>query len=476
MIGAYEVIAIALSVLVLTGIKLMSSPQTAVQGNRIGAVAMLAAVIAVLMYNGIIDAPLLWIAIFTGGAIGYIMAKRVKMIQMPQMVALLNGFGGGASALVALVETFERYQRMTFSGRLSSQLALVVGAITLSGSLIAAAKLDRRISQQPVILIHHNWISNTVLLITVLLLIVASAISVSGIIFVSLVIAALAIVYGVLFAITIGGADMPITISLLNSLSGLAGAICGFTIGDLSLVAIGAIVGASGLILTRIMCHAMNRSLVDILSGSGLNYKNDEKKGDIVEEKDTDMEEPPRVVKKFPREILKAARKVVIVPGYGMAVAQAQDQVKALYDALESQDKEVKFAIHPVAGRMPGHMNVLLAEVGVPYDKLWEMDDINPEFAETDAVIIVGACDVVNPAASTAEGTPIYGMPVLKVEEAKNVIVCNLDTEPGYSGVENPLYEFPHVHLLLGDAAETIKELVEDIMRPIEENLEEEKR
>ncbi|HPU08286.1 MAG TPA: NAD(P)(+) transhydrogenase (Re/Si-specific) subunit beta, partial [Candidatus Atribacteria bacterium] len=226
----------------------------------------------------------------------------------------------------------------------------------------------------------------------------------------------------------------------------------------------------------RIMCHAMNRSLVDILSGSNLNYKNDEKKGDIVEEKDTDMEEPPGVVKKSPREILKAARKVVIVPGYGMAVAQAQDQVKALYDALESQDKEVKFAIHPVAGRMPGHMNVLLAEVGVPYDKLWEMDDINPEFAETDAVIIVGACDVVNPAASTAEGTPIYGMPVLKVEEAKNVIVCNLDTEPGYSGVENPLYEFPHVHLLLGDAAETIKELVEDIMRPIEENLEEEKR
>ena len=292
MIGTYEIVSLVLSVLVLTGIKLMSSPQTAVQGNRIGAVAMLAAIIAVLMYNGIIDVPLLWIAIFVGGAIGYIMAKRVKMIQMPQMVALLNGFGGGASALVALVEIFERYQGMTFSGRLSSQLALVVGAITLSGSLIAAGKLDRRISQQPVILIHHTWISNTVLLISVLLLIVASAISVSGIIFVSLVIAALAIVYGVLFAIRIGGADMPITISLLNSLSGLAGAICGFTIGDLSLVAIGAIVGASGLILTQIMCQAMNRSLVDILSGSGLNYKNDEK-GDIVEEKDTDMEEPP---------------------------------------------------------------------------------------------------------------------------------------------------------------------------------------
>jgi len=464
MIGTYEIVSIILSILVLTGIKLMSSPQTAVQGNRIGAVAMLAAIIAVLMYNGIIDVPLLWIAIFVGGAIGYIMAKRVKMIQMPQMVALLNGFGGGASALVALVEIFERYQGMTFSGRLSSQLALVVGAITLSGSLIAAGKLDRRISQQPVILIHHNWISNTVLLITVLLLIVASAISVSGIIFVSLVIAALAIVYGVLFAIRIGGADMPITISLLNSLSGLAGAICGFTIGDLSLVAIGAIVGASGLILTQIMCRAMNRSLIDILSGSGLNSRNDYKKITAKKEKAADIKESPEVVvKKSPQEILKAASKVIIVPGYGMAVAQAQDQVKVLYDTLESQGKEVKFAIHPVAGRMPGHMNVLLAEVGVPYDKLYEMDVINSEFAETDVVIVVGACDVVNPAASTAEGTPIYGMPVLKVEEAKNVIVCNLDTEPGYSGVENPLYELPHVHLLLGNAAETVKELVDNM-------------
>lgn len=465
MIGTYEIVSIILSILVLTGIKLMSSPQTAVQGNRIGAVAMLAAIIAVLMYNGIIDVPLLWIAIFVGGAIGYIMAKRVKMIQMPQMVALLNGFGGGASALVALVEIFERYQGMTFSGRLSSQLALVVGAITLSGSLIAAGKLDRRISQQPVILIHHNWISNTVLLITGLLLIVASVISVSGIIFVSLVIAALAIVYGVLFAIRIGGADMPITISLLNSLSGLAGAICGFTIGDLSLVAIGAIVGASGLILTQIMCRAMNRSLIDILSGSGLNSKNDYKKITAKKEKAADIKESPGVVvKKSPQEILKAASKVIIVPGYGMAVAQAQDQVKVLYDTLESQGKEVKFAIHPVAGRMPGHMNVLLAEVGVPYDKLYEMDVINLEFAETDVVIVVGACDVVNPAASTAEGTPIYGMPVLKVEEAKNVIVCNLDTEPGYSGVENPLYELPHVHLLLGNAAETIEKLVKRLI------------
>jgi NAD(P) transhydrogenase subunit beta len=252
---------------------------------------------------------------------------------------------------------------------------------------------------------------------------------------------------------------MPITISLLNSFSGLAGAICGFTIGDPLLVAVGAIVGASGLILTQIMCSAMNRSLIDILSGSYLNSGSN-KKETAAQEKAADLEEPPVVAKKSPGEILKTAQKVVIVPGYGMAIAQAQSQVKSLYDTLESQGKEVKFAIHPVAGRMPGHMNVLLAEVDVPYDKLWEMDAINPEFAENDVAVVVGACDVVNPAANTAEGTPIYGMPVLNVAEAKNVIVCNLDTKPGYSGVENSLYKMQNVHLMLGSAVDTLEELL----------------
>ncbi|AEE91865.1 NAD(P) transhydrogenase subunit beta [Tepidanaerobacter acetatoxydans Re1] len=462
MIGTYEIVSIVLSILVLVGIKLMSSPKTAVQGNRIGAMAMLAAVIVVLAYNGIIDVPLLWFAIFVGGVTGYIMAMRVKMIQMPQMVALLNGLGGGASALVALVEIFERYKQMTLFGRLTGQLALAVGAVTFSGSLIAAAKLDRRISQRPIILKNHGLISNAVLLIIILLIITASVANISGIGFIAIITAFLALAYGVLFAIRVGGADMPITISLLNSFSGLAGAICGFTIEDPLLVAVGAIVGASGLILTQIMCGAMNRSLVDILSGSQLN-SGINKKETTPKEKVIDVGKPPVTAKKLPAEILKTAKKVVIVPGYGMAIAQAQSQVKALYDTLESQGKEVKFAIHPVAGRMPGHMNVLLAEVDVPYDKLCEMDVINPEFSETDVAIVVGACDVINPAANTAEGTPIYGMPVLKVEEAKNVIVCNLDTKPGYSGVENSLYELLHVHLLLGNAADTVKELVEVI-------------
>ncbi len=457
MIGTYEIFSIILSALILAGIKLMSSPKTAVRGNQIGAVAMLAAIIIVLAYNQIIDMPLLWLAIFTGGVLGYIIAMRVKMIQMPQMVALLNGLGGGASALVALIETFERHQNMILFDRLTSQLALIVGAVTLSGSLVAAAKLDRRISQRPVLLPNHSQIANMVLLITGLLVIVASFTNISGIIYVAIVTAILALAYGVLFAIRVGGADMPITISLLNSFSGLAGAICGLTIADPLLVAVGAIVGASGLILTQIMCNAMNRTLVEVLSGSYLNSRNQKQKIEAAEK--ILQDETSEIVKRSPAELLGQAKKVIIVPGYGMAIGQAQSQVKSLYDTLESQGKEVKFAIHPVAGRMPGHMNVLLAEVDVPYDKLYEMDAINSEFATTDVAIVVGACDVVNPAANTAEGTPIYGMPILNVKEAKNVIVCNLDTKPGYSGVDNSLYDMPNVHLLLGNAAETVKKI-----------------
>jgi len=462
MIGTYEVISVVLSALVLLGIKLMSSPKTAVLGNRIGAMAMLAAIVVVLIYNGIIDIPLLWIAILLGGVIGYAIAKRVKMIEMPQMVALLNGLGGGASALVALVEIYEKYPYMTTFSRITSQLALAVGAITLSGSLVAAAKLARKISQKPIILKKHNEISNSILLAVAVFIILALFSNAANSGTFSIVTALLSLTYGVFFAIRVGGADMPITISLLNSLSGLAGAICGFTIGDPLLVAVGAIVGASGLILTQIMCSAMNRSLVDILKGSQLNNSAQAKKseGKITAVKRN--EESPEH-KKTPAQLLKEAKKVIIVPGYGMAIAQAQSYVKELYDLLESQGKEVKFAIHPVAGRMPGHMNVLLAEVDVPYEKLCEMDAINPEFAETDVVLVVGACDVINPAANTAEGTPIYGMPVLEVDKAKSVIVCNLDTKPGYSGVDNSLYELPHVHLLLGDASETLKKLIKSI-------------
>jgi NAD(P) transhydrogenase subunit beta len=454
--GVYEIVAIILSLLVLLGIKLMSSPKTAVYGNQISALSMLSAIILVLVYNEIISMPLLWVAILIGGIIGYIIAKKVNMIQMPQMVALLNGLGGGTSAIVALVEIFERYENMIYFERITSQLALIVGGITLSGSLIAAAKLDRKIPQKPVVLKGHSILLNISLIVLCVLAIFGTLNNYSMIDIISISALFISILFGILFSIRVGGADMPITISLLNSCSGLAGAICGFTIGDPLLVSVGAIVGASGIILTQIMCKAMNRSLMDVLKGSHIADKTFT--GEIIAvsvERDTQEE------KKSVHDILQEAKKVIIVPGYGMALAQAQYLVKQLTDKLESEGKDVKFAIHPVAGRMPGHMNVLLAEVDIPYEKLWDMDNINPEFEETDLTIVIGACDVVNPAASYAEGTPIYGMPVLDVDKSKYVIVCNMDTKPGYSGVENPLYNMNNVTMLLGNAAETLKKLAE---------------
>ncbi len=460
--GFYEVVTIVLAVVILYGIKLMSSPKTAVLGNRLGALSMFVSVLMVLFYNGIADVPVLWIAVLLGAIIGYLMAMKVAMIQMPQMVGLFNGLGGGASALVALVVIFETYPEMSLFSRFTSQLALVVGWVTLSGSLIAAGKLDRRIPQQPLVIRGHNVVNALCLLILAVLVAAGSFGSAAAAVVVSVLVTLLSLGFGVLFAIRVGGADMPITISLLNSYSGLAGAICGLTIGDPLLVSVGAIVGAAGIILTGIMCRAMNRSLLEVLNGSVavVNLAGDSllspaagENGGAAESKKS-LDAP---------SLLKEAQKVIIVPGYGMAVSQAQWQVKKLLDVLESQGKEVKFAIHPVAGRMPGHMNVLLAEVDVPYDQLCEMEAINPEFKDTDVVVVIGACDVVNPAAITAEGTPIYGMPILRVDEAKYVVVCNMDTKPGYSGVPNPLYDRPNVVLLLGDAAETVEKLTREI-------------
>jgi NAD(P) transhydrogenase subunit beta len=454
----YIVISIVLAASVLLGIRWMSSPKTAVWGNRLSALSMFVAVLLVLWDQGIVGLPLLWVAIASGGLVGYVLAVRATMLQMPQMVALLNGLGGGASALVALIEIIERYPVMESFNQVSSQLALIVGGLTLSGSIIAALKLDRRINQKPVILKGHGHITNAL----ILLMVVIAAVTLFKLpaLLLSVIVLILALVYGILFALRVGGADMPITISLLNSFSGLAGAICGFTIGEPLLVAVGAIVGASGLILTQIMCRAMNRSLAHIFSGSIASYT-----APAVES------EPAAAVEEKPEDetsyelVLKQTKKVIIAPGYGMALAQAQSKVKQLLDFLEKQGIEVKFAIHPVAGRMPGHMNVLLAEVDVPYDQLCEMDQINPEFPETDLAIVIGACDVVNPAANTVEGTPIYEMPILNVEEAKNVFVYNLDLKPGYSGVDNPLYKMDHVRLCLGDAKDRLDDLLQELMK-----------
>lgn len=460
----YYIICGVLTVGVLVGIALMSKVKLAPTGNRLSAVCMAAAIGVTLYKNEILTDWMLWAAMAAGLVAGLIWAKRIKMIEMPEVVALFNGFGGAASALVAFISVVGHQSTGKFA-LVTGGLALAIGVITFVGSAIAAGKLHKIISQRPVVFKGHSTITTLSLLITaVTVVLITFEVS----ILVSCILCAVfSAIFGYAFSIRVGGADMPITISLLNSFSGVAGAIAGMAIGDPLLIAIGGVVGASGLLLTQIMCKAMNRHLMDILLGktsvSGTAKKAEDKKEEKGEENTAHVIEET-VKEKSPAEILNKAKKVIIIPGYGMALAQAQHLVKQLSDKLENKGAEVKFAIHPVAGRMPGHMNVLLCEADVPYEKLYEMDDINPEFPETDAVVIIGANDVVNPAAKEAEGTPIYGMPVLDADKAKHVIVCNYDLKPGYAGVENPLYSKEEgVTLLLGDACETLDKLLKDM-------------
>ncbi len=455
--GIYETAGLAVILAVLAGIRLMSSVERAALGNRLGALSMLAAIALVLWHNGIVDARALYIAMAIGTLIGAIMAFRVTMIRMPQMVALLNGLGGGASLLVALSVILESHDTMVMPARITGQLALVIGALTLSGSLVAAGKLQGLLPQRPV---HYRGAG----VLSLLFLASVGALAVFATLadgrtaaIASFVVLALALGFGAHFTLPIGGADMPVAISLLNSYSGLAASICGFAVGDILLVSIGAVVGAAGLILTRIMCRAMNRSLIDVLTGSTGRAGGS---APPARPADAAPAAPHTAREMDPASILASASSVVIIPGYGMALAQAQTQVRALYDLLESRGANVRFAIHPVAGRMPGHMNVLLAEVDIPYERLVDMDTINPDFPATDAALIVGACDVVNPAANSAEGTPIYGMPVLRAEDAHSIIVCNMDRKPGYSGVENTLYGKDNVCFMEGNAAETLEGLI----------------
>ena len=505
------IISSVLAATVLLGISMMSRVRTAVAGNFLSAVALLTGIGVTLLFAGIITVWTLWVAIATGALIGSLLAQRVKMIQMPQMVALFNGLGGGASALVGMMTlkgSMLNVECLMFNVA-AALLAIAVGMVTLVGSLVAAGKLHRVLPQRPLV-----WKGHTA--VTLLLL----AVTVAGIVLGTLnaqwpspfwgseegdcqlsiiIVAAASSLFGLYFSVRVGGADMPITISLLNSLSGVAGSIAGMAIGDVFLVAVGGIVGASGLLLTQIMCRAMNRSLLRILLPQGVNSSTVNSQQSTVnsqlEQRVMDLEKriqeleaivtklEERVQKLQDREqstpplegagrgsaqssssVLSSAKDVIIVPGYGMALAQAQHQVRQLADKLESRGARVRFAIHPVAGRMPGHMNVLLAEADVDYEKLYEMDAINDDFAKTDAVVVVGASDVLNPAARNAEGTPIYGMPVLNVDEAPEVIICNYDLKPGYAGVDNPLYTRPHgIHLELGDAKETLTRLIAQI-------------
>ena len=495
------IISAVLAVLVLAGISMMSKVKTAVAGNLLSAFAMLCGIVGTLFFAGVVSVWTIYVSILVGALIGSLLAARVQMIQMPQTVALFNGLGGGASALVGLLSV----QGDTAFVRFTALLAVAVGMVTLVGSLVAAGKLHRVLPQKPVVWKAHALC--TLLFLALTLAFVVAGAFVEGIGLTVCLVGAFvcASLFGLWFSLRVGGADMPITISLLNSLSGVAGSIAGMAIGDVFLVAVGGIVGASGLLLTQIMCRAMNRKLMSILTGGTMTppapqppvieeNENEElirrimdleKKIKELEAMVADLEArvkaldgqlnaapaPAPAAALAPVEeaptaasVLSKAKDVIIVPGYGMALAQAQHQVRQLADKLESRGARVRFAIHPVAGRMPGHMNVLLAEADVDYEKLYEMDAINDDFKNADAVVVIGANDVLNPAARNAVGTPIYGMPVLNVDQAPEVIVCNFDLKPGYAGVENPIYSREKgVYLELGDAKETLMRLMAGI-------------
>ena len=418
------------------------------------------------------------------------------MIEMPQLVALLNGLGGAASALVGIVALALAGKSPQFSsGAFSlttSALAISVGMITLSGSLIAAGKLHRILPQKQIVLKGHQVLTIVLLVLTVALVALSGILVPTGLMSIKylwillLLNVVVSTLFGLVFSIRVGGADMPITISLLNSFSGVAGAIAGLALYDILLVAIGGIVGASGLILTQIMCKAINRSLIDILLGKAkktqdaapaleAETKDEQISEDLSSEDQTSEEVSSNEVpnqeiesqeEKDEFAALRNAKDVIIVPGYGMAIAQAQHLVKELANYLVSNGAKVRYAIHPVAGRMPGHMNVLLCEADVDYEDLFEMSDIDADFKTCDAVIVVGANDVLNPAANTAVGTPIYGMPVLSVNDAKEIYIFNYDTKPGYAGVDNPIYERKNgVHIFLGNASDTLQQALNELKK-----------
>jgi H+-translocating NAD(P) transhydrogenase subunit beta len=440
------------------GLKRLSHPSTARSGNLLAAGGMLLAVVATLILRQILHPALIVGGIALGGLVGLILAKKIQMTAMPQLVAIFNGFGGAASAVVAASE-FARLspEPLPIPGFLAGTMmaSLIIGSITFSGSFIAFAKLQELLDGRPVVFPGSRVLS-VALLLGILGMATALVIGVEEPwIFVG--VAAAALVLGVMFVIPIGGADMPVVVALLNSYSGIAAAATGFVLGNNVLIVSGALVGASGLILTEIMCRAMNRSLANVLF-SAFGAQGGMELAAAGEAK------PVRPISQEDAAILLAyARKVVIVPGYGMAVAQAQHAVRELADLLESRGVEVRFAIHPVAGRMPGHMNVLLAEANVPYPSLLEMDQANPEMDRTDVALVIGANDVVNPAARSNTASPIYGMPIIDVDKAKNVIVLKRSMRSGFAGIENELFHFDRTSMLFGDARDSITGLVSEV-------------
>jgi NAD(P) transhydrogenase subunit beta len=447
------------SALFIIGLKRLSSPTSAPSGNRLSACGMLIAIVITLLQANILSGTNIIVGLALGGAIGVWMARTVAMTAMPQMVALLNGFGGGASLLVAAAEFLEYKLRgdviPTDTG-VTIQLSLLIGAVTFSGSLIAWGKLQEVISGRPITFTGRHVV-NLILIAAIAALGAYQVLTPEAFLVPFYVVIALALLLGVLLVIPIGGADMPVVVSLLNSYSGIAAAMTGFVLGNQVLIVAGALVGSSGIILTRIMCKAMNRSLANVLFGGfGASpvAKGVAVAGGL----------PVRTVSVEDAAVqLAFAQQVIVVPGYGLAVAQAQHVVRELAELIEKRGGVVRYAIHPVAGRMPGHMNVLLAEANVPYDRLFDMESINDHFAGTDVALVIGANDVVNPAARSDPNSPIYGMPILNVDQARAVIVLKRGMSPGFAGIENLLFHEPRTTMLFGDAKTSLTKLVAEV-------------
>ena len=448
--------------LFILGLKKLGSPATARQGNLWAAIGMLLAVVATLLDRDVLNYQMILVGLLIGSVIGAIAAYKVEMTDMPQMVGLLNGLGGAASALVAIGEFWRLLssgEPVTLDATITIILGVLIGGVTLTGSFVAFAKLQGLLPGAPMTFPLQQPI-NALLLIGFLvasgyLLVTPENLSV----FIGLV--GISLVLGVLFVLPIGGGDMPVVISLLNSYSGLAASAAGFVVMNNMLIIAGALVGASGIILTQIMCKAMNRSLTSVLFGAfggGGTSSTAAASGSGNQDKTVKSVDPEEAAM-----MLGYARSVVIIPGYGMAVAQAQHSVRELADQLEGKGVEVKYAIHPVAGRMPGHMNVLLAEANVPYPQLYDMDDINPQFEETDVALVIGANDVVNPAARSDTGSPIYGMPILEVDKAKHAIVIKRGMSTGFAGVDNDLFYKDKTMMLFGSAKDVVAQLVSEV-------------
>jgi len=451
----YALAYLLAAVLFILGLRQLSSPKTARNGNFTAAAGMviaLGATVPQLHFTGA-GAIIILVGVVIGAAVGTVGARQVKMTQIPQMVALFNGAGGGAAALVAVAELVKFGPHPPLTEALPSVFSIVIGSVSFAGSLIAFAKLQELMTGTPITYPGQQLVNG--LLAAAIFGFVIAVLAIASIPFSFLSLMVLALILGVAFVLPIGGADMPVVISLLNAFTGLAVAASGFTLNNFALIVAGTLVGASGSLLTKLMSDAMGRSLGNVLFGA---FGQVQTAGGAVAGKEG------RAVRTASVEdlatLLAYSQRVIIVPGYGLAVAQAQHAVRELADLLEKRGVEVNYAIHPVAGRMPGHMNVLLAEANVPYEQLKEMDEINDEFKNADVVLVVGANDVVNPAARNTPGSPIYGMPILNADQAKNIVFMKRSMRPGFAGIDNDLLYDPKTIMLFGDAKDSLTKLV----------------